>query len=72
MIHVTATIAKIHVWKYTIWFVPSIVSFIAIPIAFTLMTCNIEKKITNEKTMNCYFKSVVSKLYQKIDGIVIS
>lgn len=59
MMQVTATIPKIHVWKYFSWFVPSNVSFIAMPIAFTLMTCNMEILITNENATKCQFKSDV-------------
>lgn len=49
-----ATIAKIHVWKYTAWFMPSNVSMIAVPMAFTLMTCEIWYLISNLNQMVAY------------------
>jgi hypothetical protein len=45
MMQVIATIAKIHVWKYLAWFVPSSVNFIAMPMAFILITCKTRKPV---------------------------
>jgi hypothetical protein len=45
MMQVITTIAKIHVWKYLAWFMPSMVNFIAMPMAFILITCKTRQHV---------------------------